>query len=95
MATPIPRKLAFSPLEGSPRAVSLVLGVPPPALFVRHCRVGNDSLVLFPSPPPVGPNGQAVNARANGEEDIVEPELLFTDNDMNFVRLWGVPSDSE
>ena len=36
----------------------------------------------------------AVNTGADGEEDAVEPELLFTENDTNFTRLWGVPNKS-
>ena len=51
-------------------------------------------MYCFPSPPPVGPDGQPTDDGADGEEDAVEPELLFTENDTNFTRLWGVPNKS-
>jgi hypothetical protein len=51
-------------------------------------------LYCFPSPPPVGPDGQPINEGAGVEEDAVEPELLFTENDTNFMRLWEVPNQS-
>ena len=51
-------------------------------------------MYCFPSPPPVGPDGQPIDDGADGEEDTVEPELLFTENDTNFMRLWGVPNQS-
>jgi hypothetical protein len=51
-------------------------------------------LYCFPSPPPAGPDGQPINDGAGVEEDAVEPELLFTENDTNFMRLWGVPNQS-
>ena len=59
-----------------------------------HEELGKTHLYCFPSPSPVGPDGQAVNAGADGEEDAIEPELLFTENDTNFMRLWGVPNKS-
>ncbi|KAH9054189.1 hypothetical protein EDB87DRAFT_120156 [Lactarius vividus] len=57
-----------------------------------HDKLGQKThLYCFPSPPVhVGPDGQAVNAGADGEEDTVELELLFTENDTNFMHLWGV-----
>ena len=59
-----------------------------------HETLGKTHLYCLPSPPPVGPEGQPTNDGANGEEDTVEPTLLFTDNDTNFTRLWGVPNKS-
>ncbi|KAH8995603.1 Six-hairpin glycosidase-like protein [Lactarius akahatsu] len=58
-----------------------------------HDDLGKTHLYCFPSPPPVGPDGEAVKTGVDGE-DTVEPELLFTENDTNFMRLWGVPNKS-
>ncbi|KAI0256189.1 Six-hairpin glycosidase-like protein [Lactifluus subvellereus] len=65
-------------------------------ITVSHDKLGKTHLYCFPSPPPVGPDGQPVDDGADGEdsEDTVEPELLFTENDTNFMRLWGVPNQS-
>lgn len=79
--------------------------VPPPArprlsattnnrITATHDQLGKTHLYCFPSPPPVGPDGEAVNTGTDGEEDTIEPELLFTENDTNFTRLWGVPNQS-
>jgi len=37
-----------------------------------------------------------VNLTGEGEEEVdsVEPELLFTENNTNFYRLWGVPNET-
>lgn len=59
-----------------------------------HDKLGMTHLYCFPSPSPVGPDGQPINGGAEGEEDTVDPELLFTENDTNFMRLWGVPNQS-
>lgn len=59
-----------------------------------HDQFGKTHLYCFPSPSPVGPDGQPVNGGAEGEEDTVDPELLFTENDTNFMRLWGVQNKS-
>ena len=63
-------------------------------ITANHDRLGKTHLYCFPSPSPVGPDGQPVNRGAEGEEDTVDPELLFTENDTNFTRLWGVPNKS-
>jgi len=80
-------------------------GIPPPPrpnlsattnnrITAVHDTLGKTHLYCFPSPSPVGPDGQPVNGAVEGEEDTVEPALLFTDNDTNFTRLWGVPNKS-
>lgn len=51
-------------------------------------------MYCLPSPPPVGPDGQPINGGVEGDEDTVDPDLLFTENDTNFMRLWGVPNKS-
>jgi hypothetical protein len=79
-------------------------GIPPPPrpslsattenrITAIHDKLGKTHLYCFPSPPPVGPDGQPING-GEGEEETVEPELLFTENDTNFMRLWGVPNKS-
>jgi hypothetical protein len=59
-----------------------------------HDKLGKTHLYCFPSPSPVGPDGHPINDGPEGEEDTVDPELLFTENDTNFMRLWGVPNKS-
>lgn len=45
------------------------------------------------SPPPAGPvytNGQGENGvEEEADEEGITPELMFTENDTNFERLWG------
>lgn len=70
-----------------------------------HDSLGKVHLYCLPSPPPVGPNGEPVpNEAGEGAEDgeeeeeegeSVEPELLFTENNTNFKRLWGVPNETD
>ncbi|KAH9978847.1 Six-hairpin glycosidase-like protein [Lactifluus volemus] len=57
-------------------------------ITATHDKFGKTHLYCFPSPPPVGPDGQPVNDGVNGEEESVEPELLFTENDTNFMRCF-------
>ncbi|KAH8985944.1 hypothetical protein EDB86DRAFT_3083168 [Lactarius hatsudake] len=49
-------------------------------------KLGKAHLYFSQSPPPVEPDGQAANAGADGEEQAVESELLFTENGTNFMR---------
>lgn len=57
----------------------------------RHPTLGKTHLYCLPSPPPVGPsNGFEVDP----EVDIVEPKLLFTENNTNFSRLYGGSNES-
>jgi hypothetical protein len=44
------------------------------------------NLYCLPSPPPVGPND---DFEIDDESNVVEPELLFTENNTNFRRLYG------
>ncbi|KAI9509176.1 Six-hairpin glycosidase-like protein [Russula earlei] len=63
-------------------------------ITVIHDKLDKTHLYCFPSPPPVGPDGRPINDGVEGDEDTVEPELLFTENDSNFLRLWGVQNKS-
>lgn len=57
-----------------------------------HPTLGKFHLYCLPSPPPVSANGTPVgeDGAADGEDvDGIEPELLFTENNTNFHRLYG------
>ncbi|KAG2339761.1 hypothetical protein BDR05DRAFT_575336 [Suillus weaverae] len=52
---------------------------------VKHPEMGGNFLCCLPSPPPMGPDGKFV-----GDEDaVIKPDLLFTENNTNFRRLYG------
>ena len=54
-------------------------------ITVRHPTLGKTHLYCLPSPPPVGPTNEfEVDLEAE-----VQPELLFTENNTNFSRLYG------
>ncbi|KAI4526390.1 hypothetical protein K525DRAFT_189194 [Schizophyllum commune Loenen D] len=57
----------------------------------RHETLGKTHLYCLPSPPPVKPDGQCI---ADPEFDAVYPELLFTNNNTNFSRLYGGQNDT-
>ncbi|KAF5351655.1 hypothetical protein D9756_007739 [Leucocoprinus leucothites] len=52
----------------------------------RHPTLGKTHLYCLPSPPPVGPTN---NFDEDSGIESVDPELLFTENDTNFSRLYG------
>lgn len=52
----------------------------------RHESLGKTHLYCLPSPPPVGPTD---NFEVDADIDAVEPEMLFTENNTNFSRLYG------
>lgn len=49
----------------------------------RHPEMGKNHLYCLPSPGPVGPSGEETDV------DTVEPQLLFTENNTNYSRLYG------
>lgn len=53
----------------------------------KHDTLGKFNLYCLPSPPPVDAEGQEVPTESNVEG--VSPELLFTENNTNFQRLYG------
>ncbi|KAI0321072.1 Six-hairpin glycosidase-like protein [Amylostereum chailletii] len=66
-------------------------------ITANHETLGKTHLYCFPSPAPVGPDGEPVGTSSGAEEDeetSIEPELLFTENDSNLKRLWGVENKS-
>ncbi|KAF8210200.1 Six-hairpin glycosidase-like protein [Mycena galopus ATCC 62051] len=53
---------------------------------VKHPSLGKTHLFCLPSPPPVSPEGVF---QSGNENDVIEPDLLFTENNTNFARLYG------
>lgn len=53
-----------------------------------HPKLGKYNLYCLPSPPPVNNKGELVLGES-GEPEAVEAELLFTENNTNFHRLYG------
>ncbi|KAF8329329.1 hypothetical protein F5887DRAFT_1184030 [Amanita rubescens] len=60
-------------------------------ITVRHPSLHKTHLFCLPSPPPVGPDN---NFEVDPEADAVQPELLFTENNTNFSRLYGGTNES-
>ncbi|KAH7868974.1 uncharacterized protein C8R40DRAFT_1074449 [Lentinula edodes] len=99
---PDPATLHIIPQLWFPNTWSWPLEKPPmPSLTAHNCSGINyiaakhpdqpkTHLYRLPSPPPVGPNG---NFDVDPETEAVEPELLFTENNTNFSRLYGVDDD--
>ena len=54
-------------------------------IVARHPEMSKFYMYCLPSPPPVGPDGDFTG----DADDGITPELLFTDNDTNFRRLYG------
>ncbi|EIN11579.1 hypothetical protein PUNSTDRAFT_83245 [Punctularia strigosozonata HHB-11173 SS5] len=60
-------------------------------ITASHPTFGKTHLYTLPSPPPVGPQPDAVL-----DEDVtIEPELMFTENNTNFHRLYGGQNDAQ
>ena len=62
--------------------------VAPGAVAVKHPQM-KTNLYCLPSPPPVGP---ATSEEDDG--DIVYPDMLFTENETNYKRLYGGQNSS-
>lgn len=56
-------------------------------ICTKHHSLGKYNLYCLPSPCPVNAQGEEI--RPEGDTDGVLPELLFTDNNTNFHRLYG------
>jgi len=59
-------------------------------ITVRHPTFGKTHLYCLPSPPPVGPTNEF---EVDSEAEL-QPELLFTENNPNFSRLYGGTNDT-
>jgi len=55
-------------------------------ISVQHPDLGKTHLYCLPSPPPVGPT---TDFEVDPTFDVVQPALLFTENNTNFARLYG------
>lgn len=58
-------------------------------ITVQHPTLGRTDLYCIPSPPPVDSSGNFGDIDAE-----VEPELLFTENNTNFQRLYGSENET-
>ena len=54
----------------------------------KHPTLGKYNLYCMPSPLPVSADGEPVTPNQE-DGDVVEPQLLFTENNTNFHRLYG------
>ena len=59
-------------------------------IVAKHHSLGTYHLYCLPSPPPIDPS----NPSDIDDTDSVEPELIFTENDTNFYRLYGGQNQS-
>lgn len=57
---------------------------------VSHPTFGKTNLYCLPSPQPVGPND---NEEIDYDAEGVEPDLMFTENNTNYQRLYGGSND--
>lgn len=58
--------------------------------------MGTNHLYCTVSPPPAGPSyANDTDGVEQEDEDGVTPEIMFTENDTNFERLYNVPNKSE
>jgi hypothetical protein len=55
-------------------------------ITAKHPTLGKTHLYCMQSPPPVGPT---TDSEIGADVEGVEPQLLFTDNNTNFSRLYG------
>lgn len=60
-------------------------------ITAKHHSLGKTHLYCLQSPPAVGPTS---SCEIDDELDAVEPELLFTENNTNYARLYGGHNDS-
>lgn len=58
----------------------------------NHESLGRYYLYANSSPAPIGPRGKKDAQEAIFVDEVVTPELLFTDNDTNSERIWGSPN---
>lgn len=63
-------------------------GETPQAIAAKHGKLGKTRLWCTTSPQPVSASGDSETLE-EGQSDGVVPDLLFTENDTNFRRLYG------
>lgn len=59
-------------------------------ISVKHPSLGKTNLYCMPSPPPVDGTGNF----GDPDADAVEPDLLFTENNTNYERLYNGTNDT-
>lgn len=57
-----------------------------PCVTAKHPTLGKTHLYCMPSPPAIGPDD---NFDLESDVETIEPDLLFTENETNFSRLYG------
>ncbi|KZT43655.1 hypothetical protein SISSUDRAFT_1040134 [Sistotremastrum suecicum HHB10207 ss-3] len=60
----------------------------------RHPTLGKTYLYCLPSPHPVGTEQSPAEDEQDEDEESIEPEMLFTENDTNFQRLYNGQNES-
>lgn len=80
-----PRPVLEQTLEPTP--------LQPGVIRAEHPQLGVTNLYCLPSPPPLEPAGGDNDVELEEAESIC-PELIFTENDTNLERLYGVPNKS-
>jgi len=78
------------PTPRPPKPVLYLSG--PGTISAKHPKL-RTNFYCTPSPPPAGPPSKNGEAEALEGENIV-PEMLFTENETNFGRLWGGRNES-
>lgn len=61
-------------------------------IIADHPSLGTYHLYCLPSPPPLDP--QNLEALDESDAGVVEPDLLFTENNTNYNRLYGGQNDT-
>ncbi|KAF7793777.1 hypothetical protein EIP86_004898 [Pleurotus ostreatoroseus] len=59
-------------------------------ITAKHETLGRYHLCCLPSPPPVDSTGEEIPSEA----DVIQPTLLFTENNTNYHRLYGGQNDT-
>ncbi|KZO93372.1 glycoside hydrolase family 63 protein [Calocera viscosa TUFC12733] len=75
------------PVTGPAKPMMHASKTQPYTITANHPTMGTTRLFCTPSPPPVAPTEAGGIVEVDGES--VLPDLLFTENDTNFERLWG------
>lgn len=60
----------------------------PQAIYAKHETLGKTRLWCSTSPFPINAQGEAITTNDQSENGVV-PELMFTENDTNYRRLYG------
>lgn len=64
-------------------------------IVATHKDLPKMNLYCLPSPPPIGPDDEVEGEYNEEEDDSVYPNLLFTENETNYQRLYGGSNESK